>query len=329
MIKPASAENIASAAGILRKGGVVAFPTETVYGLGASIEIDSAIHKIYSIKGRPSHNPLIAHFESVARIKSTIGVKLGGPQAHHFETLSKLWPGPLTLVLPCADSVSSVLRAGNPSIAVRIPDHPVALDLLRACEFGVAAPSANPSSYVSPTTAQHVVDGLGDHIDMILDGGPCRVGVESTIVSLLGERPEILRPGGIAAETLADLLGDLDVVAPGGAREVIAPGQLREHYSPRSRLKFLTDLISSEIPSNSALLKMSAANPAADIEGRFRQIVSLSRSGDAREIAANLFAELRRLDDGNFDLIAVESCPEFGLGSAIMDRLRRATARFQ
>ncbi len=297
---------IARAAELLRAGELVAFPTETVYGLGGDARNGRAVAAIYAAKGRPSFNPLIAHVADVDTARRYVvwteaAVKLA----------SSFWPGPLTLVLPLREGhgISELVTAGLDTLAVRVPAHPLAQALLAAFGGPVAAPSANPSGRISPTTAAHVHAGLDGRIAAVLDGGSCGVGVESTIVGLNGE-PALLRPGGLAAEEIEAVLGQpLTRSAQGDA--ISAPGQLLSHYAPRGAVR----LEASAVQGNEVLLGF----------GPMDCDENLSVSGDLTEAAANLFAALHRLDATGRP-IAVAPIPEHGLGVAINDRLRRAAA---
>ncbi len=298
---------IARAAAILRAGGLVAIPTETVYGLAADAANASAVARLYEAKGRPRFNPLIAHVTG-ADMAAAQGVfsPLAGTLAARF------WPGPLTLVLPVLPdaSVCDLARAGLSTIALRAPAHPAAQALIAACGFPLAAPSANPSGAPSPTTAQHVAEGLGDRIDLILDGGPCPVGVESTVIAVQGDRAALLRPGGLARAEIEAVTGPL--AAPDMEAAPASPGMMLRHYAPRARLR----LDAAGAAPGEAFLGFG---PVADAD------LNLSPAGDLREAAANLFAHLRTLD-AQYERIAVAPVPETGLGEAINDRLRRAAA---
>jgi L-threonylcarbamoyladenylate synthase len=315
-IVSATANNIAAAAELLRAGKLVAFPTETVYGLGGDATNDRAVASIFATKGRPSFNPLIIHVPDADRAADLV---VFDDRAR--KLAAAFWPGPLTLVLPRRpDSpVSLLASAGLDSLAVRIPAHPIALALLKACGCPVAAPSANPSGRVSPTTARHVAEHIesgqmAQDVAMVLDGGPCTVGVESTVLDLTGERPMLLRPGGVPRETLAKQLGPIGVaraVDLGGPK---SPGMLASHYAPQLPVR----LDAEQAESGEALLGFGPAKDA---------MLNLSDKGDLAEAAANLFAMLRALDRPTFRGIAVMPIPDDGLGAAINDRLRRAAAR--
>jgi len=295
------------AAEILRAGGLVAFPTETVYGLGADATQDLAVAKIYEAKGRPTFNPLIAHVEDVDQ-----AFELAEFSAAALTLAARFWPGPLTLVLPrkAGCTVSLLASAGLPSIALRVPQHPVALELIREAGRPIVAPSANPSGRISPTTAAHVREGLGDKVQMILDGGPCAVGLESTIVSLLDETPRLLWSGGLSRDTIEEALGRKLAAAQAGPLH--APGQLESHYAPRALMR----LNVTQWREGEARLGFGAMDAP----------LNLSPSGSLVEAAAHLFAMLHQLDAQGAEVIAVAPIPNTGLGEAINDRLRRAAA---
>ncbi len=301
------AADIARAAALLKAGDLVAFPTETVYGLGADARNDRAVAGIFEAKGRPQFNPLIVHVASLADAEA-----IADFPDDALRLADAFWPGPLTLVLPLkADAgISPLVTAGLPSVAIRMPAHPVARALLAAFGGPVAAPSANPSGKVSPTRAAHVMDGLGDRIAAVVDGGPCEVGLESTIVGLTGA-PALLRPGGLPAEAIEACLGH-PLAVGGSAGSPTAPGQLASHYAPDAPLR----LNASDARPGEVLLGFGPTPGAA---------LNLSPSGDLVEAAARLFHALRELD-GMGKPIAVAPIPEKGLGRAINDRLRRAAA---
>jgi len=312
---PADAASIARAAEILRAGGLVAFPTETVYGLGADATSAWAVARIYDAKGRPSFNPLIAHVADIdaARREAVL------PDAA-IALAEAFWPGPLTIVAPAAPggSVCELARAGLPSVALRIPDHPAARALIAALGRPVAAPSANRSGHVSPVTAEHVAEDLSGRVDMILDGGRTAAGLESTIVSFCDAEPTLLRPGAVAREKIEKVLG-VKLAAPMRA-EIMAPGMTASHYAPNARLR----LEAHEIEAGEAALDFGGRLAALAAPGTL--VLDLSPEGDLVEAAANLFAYLRELDARGADKVAVAHIPERGLGEAINDRLRRAAA---
>jgi L-threonylcarbamoyladenylate synthase len=310
-IVPATPEAIARAAELLRAGQLVALPTETVYGLAADATNDRAVARIFAAKGRPRFNPLIVHVPSLADAETIAAFDERARAAAR-----EFWPGPLSLVLPrrAAGGVSLLACAGLDTVAVRAPEHPVAQAVLRAAARPLAAPSANRSGRVSPTTAEHVAADLGRRATLILDGGPCTIGIESTVLDLTGAVPVLLRPGGVAFERLTAFFGDIALpdADPAALR---SPGQLASHYAPRLPLR--PDAIEGR--TGEALL---AFGP--DVPSGFAETLSLSPEGDLTEAAANLFAMLRRLDRPDFTGIAVMPIPEHGLGRAINDRLRRA-----
>lgn len=302
----ADANGLRNAAAILRAGGLVAFPTETVYGLGADARNSDAVAGIYEAKGRPSFNPLIVHVADTAQAKAlVIWSDMAQALANAF------WPGPMTLVLPLRDGhgLSPVVTAGLGTVGVRIPQQDVAQELLRRFEGPVAAPSANPSGKISPTTPDHVMEGLGGRIAAVLDGGACTVGLESTIIGFNAGHPVLLRAGGVAAEDIEAVLQQ-PLTQPDGTI-ISAPGQLASHYAPRGTVR----LNATHAKDGEHMLGF----------GPIAGVLSLSNSGDLREAAANLFDHLHKLDALGGP-IAVAPIPETGLGRAINDRLRRAAA---
>lgn len=309
---PADTVSITRAAEILRAGGLVAFPTETVYGLGADATNDQAVARIYAAKGRPSFNPLIAH---VADPDQAFALVESNAPARRLAV--RFWPGPLTLLLPKRPDcrVSLLATAGLDTLAVRVPAAPVAQAILQAFGGPVAAPSANPAGRLSPTTAAHVAEGLGPRVDLIVDGGACSVGIESTIVDLTDPTtPVLLRPGGIAREALESVIGSVSACRTVNDQTPTAPGQLTSHYAPARPVRL--NVLAPE--PGEAWLGFGPACSDAD--------ANLSSSGDTTEAAAHLFAMLRALDRAPFTAIAVAPIPDEGLGEAINDRLRRAAA---
>lgn len=309
----ATADNIARAAEILRRGGLVAFPTETVYGLGGDAADDRAVAAIFEAKGRPKFNPLIVHLPD-----AEAAFALGVASEIARKLAAAFWPGPLTLVLPRAPGcpVSLLASAGLDSLAVRVPRHPVAQALLRAAGRPLAAPSANRSGKVSPTTAHHVAESLGGRVALILDGGACPVGIESTVVDVSGPVPVLLRPGGVTQEEIEAAIGKLAAAAPAATPK--SPGQLESHYAPALPLR----LDARDAKPDEAFLAFGPDAPAGA-----RVTLNLSPPGNLVEAAAHLFAMLRQLDASGCRAIAVMSIPETGLGRAINDRLRRAASR--
>ncbi|HCC47349.1 MAG TPA: threonylcarbamoyl-AMP synthase [Elusimicrobia bacterium] len=312
----ASAPNLKKAAAILKAGGVVAFPTETVYGLGADGLNPVACARIFEIKGRPRFDPLILHECTPARARRLFSRV---PPAAA-KLMKKFWPGPLTLVLPKARCVPDIVTAGLPTVAVRVPANRHALALVKAAGRPVAAPSANSFGRLSPTTAAHVSKQLGGGPDMILDGGKTRIGVESTIITFTGNRPVLLRPGGLPLEEIEKAAGPALKAAAGG--KPAAPGCLKKHYAPRARLRIVAPGAAVQASPSAAYLAFSA-RPA----GRWAAVKVLSRKGDLREAAANLFGALHALEASGAATIYAEKVAPRGLGRAIMDRLRRAAAR--
>ena len=309
-IRKPDAAAYAEAARTLRAGGLVAFPTETVYGLGADATNDRAVAAIFAAKGRPRFNPLIVHFPD--RESAAAAVVFD----ERARTLAeRFWPGPLSLVLPRAPGcrISLLCSAGLATLAVRVPDHPVGQALLEAAERPLAAPSANRSGAVSPTTAAHVAAAFGDEVPVILDGGPCPVGLESTVLDLSGQDPVLLRPGAVTIEDLEPIIGP--VVQADAQAEIKSPGMLSSHYAPSRPLR----LDAARVGAGEALL---AFGPAP-LQGA-AVTVNLSQAGDTTEAAALLFAALHELDRPEFAAIAVMPIPDRGLGAAINDRLRRA-----
>jgi L-threonylcarbamoyladenylate synthase len=318
----AGADGIAAAAGLLRGGELVAFPTETVYGLGADAGNAEAVARLYAAKGRPAFNPLIAHVPDLASAREQ-----GDFNSDALALARAFWPGPLTLVVPArpACRVSLIARAGLPTLGLRVPGHPVAEALLRAVARPVVAPSANRSGRISPTRAGHVMADLAGRIAAVIDGGPCRVGVESTIVACLDGDVRLLRPGGIPRAALEQVLGrplaagetQGGDAAPHQAQALLAPGLLASHYAPRARVR----LNARRCEPGEAYLGFG---PLPD--GLAGPALTLSEAGDLVEAAAHLFDHLHALDALGVGAIAVAPIPDRDLGEAINDRLRRAAA---
>lgn len=328
MICPPTLENISAAAESIRRGHLIAFPTETVYGLGADATNSAAVQKIFDAKNRPTLNPLIVHVPAWEEIEQVADISAPRLRAN-LEAVKQFWPGPISVVVPKGKVISSRACAGLASVAVRIPNHPVALGFLRSCGTPVAAPSANISSYVSPTTAAHVEKELGHAVDMVLDGGPCSVGVESTIISLLEADPVLLRPGGVSLEMLQQVFPRITVATHthAGGAQPLSPGLLREHYAPHTPIALRNSLSIAQYPARVGLIAFSKPD---DLQAKFAYsaVSVLSTDQNLNEIAAKLFAAIREQDELGLDLIVVDSCSEIGLGRAIMDRLLRATAKF-
>ena len=296
------------AAQILRDGGLMAFPTETVYGLGADAQNDKAVAGIYAAKGRPQFNPLIAHFANTSQAKDHV------KWSNFADQLAEvLWPGPLTLVLErkSESTLSRLLSAGLPSVGIRVPSNPIARQLLVNLDRPIAAPSANLSGKISPTHPEHVSKNLFGRINGIVDGGACQLGVESTIIDLTGA-PTLLRPGGVPLDLIEEIISTKIAVA-NGSNEIKAPGQLQSHYAPRAQLR----LNATTKGSNEIMLGF----------GPVECDINLSETSDLVEAAGNLFSSLHILDGDSTSIIAVSPIPEVGLGLAINDRLKRAAAQ--
>jgi L-threonylcarbamoyladenylate synthase len=312
--------DLARAVEILQSGGLVAFPTETVYGLGADAENRDALRRLYAVKGRPAEHPVIVHLADAAQLDDW-GVDIA-PAARALA--SACWPGPLTLVVRRAPRVPDEVTGGLDTVGLRVPVHPLARALLRAFGGGLAAPSANRFGRVSPTTAAAVRDELGDDVDLVLDGGPCTVGVESTIVDCTTGPPRVLRVGGVTAEALAELLG---VALPiGGTTR--APGTLASHYAPRARVELVDG---SALASRVAALTDGGARAGVLAERVWSgaltpQTVTLATPRDAAEYARDLYGALRRADELGLEIVLAVPPAEVGIGAAVADRLRRAAA---
>jgi L-threonylcarbamoyladenylate synthase len=305
---------IDEAAAVVRRGGLVAFPTETVYGLGADAFQPVAVARVFEVKARPSFDPLIVHLAEAGEL----GRVSPAEDPRITALAARFWPGPLTLVLPRRPEVPDLVTAGLDTVGVRVPAHPAARRLITAAGTPLAAPSANPFGYVSPTTAAHVAELLGSAVDLVLDGGPCLVGVESTVLSLAGDSAVILRPGGVPREALEEALGvSVEVAAPAG--RPLAPGQIDKHYATRTPLRILPGRAGAAPEGRVGLLAWEEAKATG-----YAATEILAPDGSAETAAARLFAALRRLDAAGLDLILAEPCDEAGLGHAIMDRLRRA-----
>ena len=310
------AASITRAARLLQEGGLVAFPTETVYGLGGDATSERAVAAIFEAKGRPQFNPLISHVLDATEAKRFVDWN---------DTADKLaarfWPGPLTFVLPRAkgSTIALLATAGLDTVAIRAPSHPVAQALIRAAGRPIAGPSANRSGAVSPTQAAHVAESLGDRVSLILDGGPCLVGVESTVLDLSANRPTLLRPGGATREAIEAVIGPIAIsdALPSGDAPRTSPGQLESHYAPARPVR----LGATSVGSDEGLLAFGPTPPTGAM-----LTYNLSPSGNLAEAAANLFAQMRALDRPGIGRIAVMPIPETGLGLAINDRLRRAAA---
>jgi L-threonylcarbamoyladenylate synthase len=306
------------AAKAIRAGGVVAFPTETVYGLGADVFQPKAVEKIFKIKGRPHYNPLIAHISDMAQMEQLV---TDFPDKAR-RLAEAFWPGPLSIVLPKRKEVPDIVTGGHDTVAVRMPAHPIAHELIRLSGTPLAAPSANKFTCTSPTTADHVKEQLGDKCDVVIDGGACRVGVESTVISFTGPVPVVLRPGGIAVEQIEELIGSVEKLADKSSQvsDFKSPGMMPNHYAPATPLSAF-----AEIPARFEKRSDVGVLLFEPSERNFAGVVEiLSKSGDTKEAATNFFAALCRLDSLNLQEIVVEYVPDLGLGSAINNRLSKA-----
>ncbi|HOK57081.1 MAG TPA: L-threonylcarbamoyladenylate synthase [bacterium] len=316
VLKP-SEEAIEKAINILKNGGVIAFPTETVYGLGANGLNSDAVIKIFEIKKRPFFDPIILHIgkkEDLEKLWKKINKKAE-------KLIDKFWPGPLTIILPKTEVVPYIVTAGLETVAVRMPSHPVALEILKRVDFPIAAPSANIFGRLSPTEAKHVKQQIGNRIELIIDGGRCSVGIESTVIDLTGERSLILRPGGVPKEEIEKVIGKVEIIKK--TEKISSPGQLPFHYSPKTPLKILYDYNEVKKGIKAGLLAFKKPKN----KDKFVRIEVLSMKGDLREAAVNFFSCLHKLDEAKLDIIYAEPVPEQGLGTAIMDRLHKAETK--
>lgn len=319
-ILEATSHNISKAAEAITSGGLVAFPTETVYGLGADGLNPIAVSKIFEAKNRPAFNPLILHVANFQQLESTCYLTNKKIEV----LISEFWPGPLTLVLPKKEIVPDIVTSGHATVAVRMPDHPVALSLISKAGKPVAAPSANKFGGLSPTTAAHVAKQLTANVDIILDGGPCKVGVESTIIEITENEIILLRPGGLPIEELEEVAGNISLKKINSVNPN-SPGQLAFHYAPKIPLKILNDKVMSELQGKRVGGLLFKEN-IYDI--KFDTVKILSKKGDLHEAAANLFSYLHELENSDIDLIVAEPIEEKGLGKAIMDRLIKASNKY-
>ncbi len=308
--------DIQKARKILVNGGLVAIPTETVYGLAANAFNEKAITNIFKAKNRPSFDPLITHIADATQL-SELAAHI---PTKAIELTTQFWPGPLTLILPKTDKISDLITSGLDSAAFRVPNHPLTNELLKQINFPLVAPSANPFTYVSPTTAQHVADQLGDKVDYILDGGLCTIGLESTIVSFTKETPKILRLGGVSAEDIEQVIGSIAIQTHSSSAPE-APGMLTSHYSPGK------PLLIGGIEQLAAINKKKKIG-VISFKKAFPSYINsvLAPSGNLSEAAQNLFKSLRWMANQPVDIILTEFVPNHGLGRAINDRLKRASS---
>lgn len=311
--------DVPHAARLLRDGKLVSFATETVYGLGANALDVHAVARVFAVKNRPHFDPLIVHIADrswLARIVREV------PETAE-RLIAKFWPGPLTLVLPKTELIPDLVTSGLPSVAVRMPSHPLALELLRLADVPIAAPSANLFGQLSPTCAEHVAERLGDQIDYLLDGGLCSVGVESTVLLLESSRAVLLRPGGVTLEEIESMIGPVALPpreSTSAQEAAPSPGMLPQHYAPRTPLEIVEDLSRVAVADRCGLLTFQS-HPEAS---RFAAVETLSAKGDLTEAAADFFAALRRLDAACVEQIVATPFPKHGLGRALNDRLSRA-----
>lgn len=314
-------DQIGKASEIIRRGGLVAFPTETVYGLGADGLNPVAVAKIFEVKNRPTFNPLILHIENEDRLNTVCEI----PSDKVYDLINEFWPGPLTLVLPKKSNVPAIVTGGLETVAIRMPDNSIALELIRQSDTPIAAPSANLFGQLSPTRAVHVQKQLGEKIDMILDGGKCSIGIESTILLIEKEEVTVLRHGGIPVESLREVIGEIKLY-PKKSDRPNAPGQLPFHYSPQTPILMLT-LENIEKHKNHKIGAIFFKGNYSKFN--FAREIILSRNGSLSEAAANLFSTLHKLDDLQLDCILIEPFPLEGLGVALMDRIQKAVAKYE
>lgn len=309
-----SEQNMKFAANLLRQGNIVSFPTETVYGLGADATNSAAIAKIYQAKNRPSFNPLIIHLSEAKTVSNYVKMnELAKRLAENF------WPGPFTMVLPLNNNngLSDLVTAGLKTAAIRVPENPVAQSLLMLFDGPIAAPSANKSGHISPTSAKHVDSEFGEELEIIIDDGPCKKGLESTIVEVTDNQVRLLRPGSITPQQIEEVIGQKIIPTNNAFKTPNAPGQLKSHYAPQAQVR----LNAVQTNRNECLLAFGDVNHSNDVYS-----LNLSTSGNLEEAATNLFSMMRKLDKKKYSTIAVSPIPEIGLGIAINDRLKRAAA---
>jgi L-threonylcarbamoyladenylate synthase len=334
-----SPESIKLAADIIRNGGLVAFPTETVYGLGADAYNPQALAKIFEVKKRPRFDPLIIHIAAVEKLEDAADLSLLSKETRFklFTLTKNLWPGPLSIVLPKNKKIPGIATAGLSTVAIRFPEHEAARDLISLSSTAVAAPSANPFGCLSPTKAEHVRDYFGEKIDMILDGGTARIGLESTVLDITGDCIKILRPGGMPKETIERLIGAVyngfsdEKSESAQEKGLVSPGQLKSHYAPKTPLSVFEkeEIIRLVYEKGTAFLFFSSHTRDAWLQGRKSPadavIRTLSESGNLTEAAACLFETLHEIDKCDCSRIYAEAAPAQGLGEAINDRLKRAS----
>lgn len=313
---------VGEAAALLAAGGVVAFPTETVYGLGADAANPEAVERIFRIKGRPADHPLIVHLGEMAQMRDWA---LDIPEEAYL-LAKRFWPGPLTLILRRDSRVPGVVTGGQDTVGLRIPGHPVALDLLRRFGGGIAAPSANRFGRISPTTARHVFEELGDRLELIVDSGPCRIGLESTIVSLAGARPQLLRPGAISVAEIEGVLGGGRLSCRSSSGRLRAPGMHRSHYAPRKPFRviewaMIRESVNCMREAGSKVVVITFQSRVDDLPDN---VAFQVMPGDPDDYARELYAVMRALDNGDFDSIVADAPPDVPRWQAVRDRLYRA-----
>lgn len=322
----ATDEDVVRAGKALAAGLLVVIPTETVYGLGANALDPRAVARVFEAKARPSFDPLIVHLADLDRLDEVASF----PNEMAKLLAETLWPGPLTLILPKRERIPGLVTSGLSTVAVRLPVHPLARAVIRAAGIPVAAPSANPFGYLSPTRAEHVARMLGERVDFILDGGPCPVGVESTILDVTGSRPRLLRPGGMPLGEIEALVGKVELPIRTATRPT-SPGQLPSHYAPRTPLHLLprggVGAADPGVGAVALLFDRDSRTLLGAHASRFSAIRLLSPAGDLREAAANLFETLHELDEAGYEEIWAERAPDEGLGLAVNDRLYRASVK--
>jgi L-threonylcarbamoyladenylate synthase len=326
-----SSNTINQAATLLRNGKLVAIPTETVYGLAADATNESAVKSIFELKGRPSNNPLICHVASVDSVLNWINPEEKYKYTDSINKLKIFWPGPLTIVVPKHPSINSLVTANGSTVGLRIPNHPLCLQLLEQLDFPIAAPSANRSNYISATKPEHIKEEFKNDCPFILDGGECQTGIESTVLSIVDpEKPLILRLGAITKEQISSALGkeveiNLSSKSSSQTQPNLSPGQLSVHYSPNTKLKLLSKVdLCGHLPSKIGLIAFSN-HLASDFD--FSAVRVLSSNRNLKEVAIGLYDALRDLDSLNLDLILIDECSSEGIGAAIMDRINRACTK--
>ena len=304
---------------LLNANEVVAVPTETVYGLAACITEDSAVEQIFKLKSRPHYNPLIVHIHSIDQLND---IASDIPE-NAYKLAEKFWPGPLTLLLNKQTQVSDLITAGKPTVAVRMPNHPLTLELLKGLKAPIAAPSANPFTGISPTSAQHVFSYFNGKIKAVLDGGQCQVGLESTIIGFIDEIPTVFRKGGISIDRIEAIVGKVGYLKELEAKNIIAPGMLDKHYAPKTKMLLVDDF--QDVLEHLRGKKIGLVTLKPITNSNIKVAESLSVTGNLDEAAANLYATLHYMDMHDLDIIVVEKMPDKGIGLSINDRLKRAS----